>query len=404
MATRIIIQKQLPMFENINQLSRLMSLSTRLLYCLSKLNKRYYKCKYIPKKDGSLRMIQSPSYTMSIVQTWILKNILDDLEPSERAMAFRKGKKYGIKTNARYHLETLYGLSIDLTDFFTNIKANKVNHLFTSLGYNSFASTILTNICTLNQSLPQGGICSPALSNLICISMDNRIIGLCEKNGIRYTRYADDMYFSCDNKDLLRKIYPIVNKIIISEGFEVNKKKTCFHSPSNKKIITGIVISQALKENKFELKAKRDLKREIRRKIHRTLITGDYSKRENILGSIAYVSYIEKENNEPYLDRIKNYIQKTIKNIVSFKELVEAYNQNKLIMDMPDIEYKPVEKDMQYLDEEEKMLLFDMFSSRKEYLNKNSEIDICSYDDWPEQIINQETDYIKNDDEEELPF
>ena len=127
-------------------------------------------------------------------------------------MAFRKGKDYGHKQNALYHSNTLYGLALDLKDFFPSITASKVYTIFSSLGYNNFAATILTNLCTLDGKLPQGSACSPALSNIICITLDKRLIGLCEKRGIRYSRYADDMYFSCDDKALLLKNFPIITK------------------------------------------------------------------------------------------------------------------------------------------------------------------------------------------------
>ena len=46
--------------------------------------------------------------------------------------------------------------------------------------------------------------------------------------------------FSCDDKLLLLKNYPIIKKIIEDEGFLLNERKTHFHTPSNKKQITGI--------------------------------------------------------------------------------------------------------------------------------------------------------------------
>ena len=62
-----------------------------------------------------------PSYTLHIVQRWILVKILNKLLPSDYAMAFRKGEKYGHKQNAYYHAGTLYGLSIDLEDFLGSV-------------------------------------------------------------------------------------------------------------------------------------------------------------------------------------------------------------------------------------------------------------------------------------------
>lgn len=178
----------LPRFSTIDELAKLTGLSTRLLYCLSMRTSNYYRHTAIPKRNGTARQINIPSYTLNILQRWILVNILNKISPSNRAMAFRRGAQYGNKQNARYHSQTLYGVAIDLKDFFPSITAEKVYTLFSNIGYDNFAATILTNICTLDNKLPQGSVCSPAISNIVCITLDKRLIGLCEKRGIRFTR------------------------------------------------------------------------------------------------------------------------------------------------------------------------------------------------------------------------
>ena len=188
----------IPYFEDIKEFSRLIGLSSSLLYCLSNQTENYYKHKDLPKKNGGFREICIPSYSMRIVQKWILINIIEKLKPSKNAMAFRKStqdQRFDIKQNAFYHSNSLYGLTIDLKDFFPSITSKMVFSLFKKVGYNNFAAQILTNICTLDGSLPQGAVTSPALSNLICIRLDNRLEGLCKKREIFYSRYADDMFF-----------------------------------------------------------------------------------------------------------------------------------------------------------------------------------------------------------------
>ncbi|MGE9958234.1 reverse transcriptase domain-containing protein [Cloacibacillus porcorum] len=219
---------ELPCFDTMNEFVKITGLSSKLLYCLSNNTSHYYKQKDIPKKRGGIRKIYIPSYTLHVVQHWILTNILNKISPSNQAMAFRQGGYFGNKMNALYHAHTLYGLSIDLKDFFPSIDSKKVYSVFSRIGYNPFAATILTNLCTFEGKLPQGSACSPAISNIVCIGLDKRLIGLCEKKGIRFTRYADDMYFSCDDKALLLKKISVIKKIINSEGFIINNKKVHF--------------------------------------------------------------------------------------------------------------------------------------------------------------------------------
>lgn len=376
----------LPSFKTIDDLSKLTGLSTRLLYCLSMKTNNYYKYASIPKRNGTLREIAIPSYTLHIIQRWILVNILDKILPSNRAMAFRRGDRFGHKQNALYHSHTLYGLSIDLKDFFPSITADKVYAIFSSIGYNNFAATILTNLCTLSGKLPQGSACSPAISNIICITLDKRLIGLCEKRGIRFTRYADDMYFSCDDKVLLLKNLSIIKKIIQSEGFELNDRKTNFHTPSNRKRVTGITIVSTNKEDNYELKAPKELKRKIRTEIYKSIVSGMYDSKDHILGEIAYVDYVERENSVRYIPMVIKYISSVALKIRFFPELVEAYNNNLFFKDISTL----CVENIQITAAEDYMFFSDMLKERKSYLSKNDIEDICNYSTWPEVLINEE--------------
>ena len=395
----LIDSLELPRFETLDELSEQMRLSTRLLYCLSMKTDRYYKIKSISKRNGGSREISIPSYTLHIVQNWILKEILNKITSSDRAMAYRKGKNFGHKQNAFYHAHTLYGLSLDLKDFFPSISANKVYTIFFNLGYNNFAATILTNLCTLNGELPQGSACSPAISNIVCITLDTRLIGLCEKRSIRYSRYADDMYFSCDDKALLKKAAPIITKIIEDEDFVINEKKTHFHTPSNKKQITGITVIPTNIDDSFELKAPRKMKQTIRAEIYTCLVSGKYELKDHILGKIAYVNYVEKENKATYLERIKTYIEKQAKKIQIFPELVDAYNKNKFFKDLKSISAIGVN-----IENEDVFDSFEcLYQDRKNFLLKNELDDICKYENWPDINLNPPQNTVENSNMD-LPF
>lgn len=373
----------IPRFSTIDGLSQLTGLSTRLLYCLSMKTDRYYKTVFIDKRRGGKREISIPSYTLHIVQRWILVNILNKLVPTKQAMAFRKGKSFGSKQNAKHHANTLYGLSIDLLDFFPSITAEKVYTIFSGLGYNRFASTILTNLCTLNNKLPQGSACSPAISNLICITLDKRLAGLCEKRGVIYTRYADDMYFSCDDKSLLLRYFPVINSIIEDEGFSINAQKLHFHTPSNRKRITGITIVQRTNQEEYELKAPKELKRKVRAEIFKCIMSGDYSCRTHILGEISYICYIEECNSLHYLAVIKKYVDKVADKILYFPELVSSYNENLFFKDSPPKAILSV--DPKTVDELN--ALEEIYINRKSYLSKVNANDICDYSNWPSIIF-----------------
>ena len=157
----------LPRFKTLDELSEIIRLSKRLLYCLSMKSEKYYTGKEIPKRRGGVRVLSVPSYTLSIVQHWILTEILNKIPPSNRAMAFRIGTSFGQKQNAAGHMNTLYGLSIDLKDFFPSITRKRIFSFFSSIGYNDFAATILSRLCTVNNQLPQGASTSPDRKSVV---------------------------------------------------------------------------------------------------------------------------------------------------------------------------------------------------------------------------------------------
>ncbi|WP_394866490.1 retron St85 family RNA-directed DNA polymerase [Paraclostridium bifermentans] len=313
----------LPKVHDLNSLSSSIGLSTTILFLLSKKTDKFYKEVKIPKNLNGSRKLSIPSYSMKMVQKWIKINILDKIPISDCAMAFRKGKAYGIKRNAELHKHSDYILKLDLKDFFHSIKREQVYYFFKNLGYNDFIGNILSNICTYNECLPQGGVASPSLSNIICKNLDSRLEGLASKRDIIYTRYADDITFSCNDEVLLIKTKKIIEIILQHEGFDINNSKTKFMGPNTRKRITGLVIE----DNKVVVSRK--LKREVRSMIHHAIVEADYSQIDKIKGYISFINSIENDYNY----KIKSYIDKLAKKeqYSVFKDIVAEYNKNKII-------------------------------------------------------------------------
>lgn len=319
----------LPIIKNFDTLANSLGLSKTLIYFLNTNPEKYYKSFDINKRNGTKRTIYSPSYSLKLIQRWILEEILENINISNESMAFKKGPNRGIKKNAEYHKYNLYILEMDMQDFFTSISRERIFYLFRNLGYNYLISNILANLCTYNDCLPQGGVCSPYISNLISYQLDKRIVSLCSKRDILYTRYADDLTFSCNNKTVLKKIRKVIEKIIVDEGFTVNKTKTRFLSPNSHKVITGITV------NNQNLKANKSLKRKIRSMIHHSILNCDYSNNDKIRGYISFIDYIENG----YKEKIITYINKLTsqKDYGFFNDIVEEFNNNKLFPHLDDM-------------------------------------------------------------------
>ncbi len=300
----------LPIIQTIDDFSQITHLSKYTLYQLSERSDFHYKKFQLKKKSGGTRTICQPSKNLKGLQAWILVNILNKLKVSDSCKGFEKGSSTA--DNARPHINANCMLTIDLSDFFGTVSDIQVYNVFKSIGYNKLISTMLTNICTCDSSLPQGSPCSPKLANLITWKLDKRIQGFVGKRGITYTRYADDLSFSGLHPANTVQILPVVKKIIEDEGFRVNPKKTRVAGASRAKRITGLVVSN----NRFGVGTKKY--KIVRSKIYHLTKPSEQKNTtllNEVTGWISYLNSVDKPRFRKalkYVEELKKKHPKTL--------------------------------------------------------------------------------------------
>ena len=264
-----------------------LGVSESKLYWLADLDKRqrktHYVCRWIRKRSG-MRLIESPKAMLKRVQRQILREMLHVVPASKRAHGFVRNRD--VKTFVGAHVGQPICLKMDLRNFFPSIRAGRVYRLFIRLGYPLDVAWLLTGLCTTvtrratfeklteypkqnelvstygHRHLPQGAPTSPALSNFCAYRMDCRLSGLAEALGGHYTRYADDLLFSFDEKlandrqarNRMRRLAQKVAVIVLEEGFDVNFRKTRIMLKSQRQMCAGIVINKTtnLSRAKFD--------------------------------------------------------------------------------------------------------------------------------------------------------
>lgn len=339
----------IPIIESFDDLADELRLSRKLVYWLTiKDAHDKYKPFYIKKRSGKLRKINEPVVSLKTVQRWILRNILEKVKCSAYSYGFNKcghitnqGDEINDKDKpesqspqlavALSHRNNLYLLKLDIKDFYPSITGKMVYLQFREIGYNEQVSNLLTNICTWEDSLPQGAPTSAYLANLICRRMDARIAGYCNKHNIVYTRYADDLMFSSDDRDALRHSYGVVKHIVEDEGFILNTDKTHFAGNKSRKEVLGITI------NYKRCNTPKEMKRNVRAMIHHAVATGDYSGLMRIRGYISYISSVEGG----YKKKIRGYIESlAASDLCLHEDLVTAFNSNKVLPNLPNMVLK----------------------------------------------------------------
>lgn len=260
-------ERQMPVIETDRELARFLQVEYSTLRCLAYHRDvitfdNYYRFS-IPKKSGGTRQIAAPKTQLKAAQRQILDGILQKAEVSELSHGFVKSRS--VLTGAKAHNTSPDLLiNIDLENFFPTVTFERVRGLYQSFGYSGYIASLLAMLCTYcermpleikgevkyiktsDRILPQGSPASPMITNIICRNMDKRIHGLCQKLGMTYTRYADDMSFSYtgDTDQLaIGSFLSSIHKIIEAEGFHMNEAKTHILRKSSRQYITGIVIN-----------------------------------------------------------------------------------------------------------------------------------------------------------------
>ena len=113
-------------------------------------------------------------------------------------------------------------------------------------------SIIIAQIACYNGRLPQGAPSSPIISNLICQVLDMHLLKIAKKYRLDYTRYADDLTFSTNNRVFLDSYEDFIKEttaLILKAGFTVNKKKTRLIYRDSRQEVTGLVVNKKISVN-----------------------------------------------------------------------------------------------------------------------------------------------------------
>lgn len=302
----------LPKISNINDFCREVGVSTSYVYSIYKNGtKNFYRSFVIKKRSGEKRQINAPLPTINLILKWIQEEILEKQKVSKYAKAYTKN--LSIKDNARFHRNQKTVLKIDIVNFFDNIHHASVFKLFKSMGYNKFAATLLANLTTLNDSsIPQGAPTSPIISNLILYNFDETLGKSLTKQGLRFTRYADDITISGNfDKLFAKKLILNIQKELHKQGFLINYKKIQILSKSQRQQVTGISVNHVLNVNKkyrhnLRLEVYHYLSNHSRQHLERVFQTSPSQEQElfyirQLIGKINYLLYINP-NNKDYFD------------------------------------------------------------------------------------------------------
>jgi len=213
----------------------------------------------IPKRSGGYRLIYMPNWAEKARLRFMVPELNKlVMENCDLTVAHGFVPTRSPVTNAEKHIGYNYTLSADLQDFFESVTLEHVKD-WEYIKDNSFL-LFTKKFCNLGQGYPT----SPAIANLACISLDKELTQISKENNCVYTRYADDLSFSCNSLETLKSIRNMLPGIVQIYKFKINPKKTKIQCANfGRRNITGVYV-----DNK-RLYTSREFRRRLRAAIKR---------------------------------------------------------------------------------------------------------------------------------------
>lgn len=217
------------------------------------------------------RVVYNPSPYMRVIQHRILTRILNLIQIPEYLTAFEAGRS--VVQTAALHTNKEVVISWDIQDYFPSIKVNCIIGIFENLGYNNQASRVLAELCTYKHFLPQGGLCSPKIANLVAARTFGPILKsqVCTNDNVTMTIYADDITVSAksiqDLPSTPEQISEWVAQTLNRFRFNVNTRKTKVMRSNQRQYVCGVVVNE-----KTNLYSKEKLK--LRAIVHNCEVNG----------------------------------------------------------------------------------------------------------------------------------
>lgn len=298
-------------YRELSSLERDLGFSARILYGVSNSLDRHYRLVQIPKKTGGMRKLTVPDRILSGIQRRITEVLILPMPISRYAKAYYPGSS--TLRNARPHVGQRTVLKLDILHFFDSIRYSDVkDRVFPAEVYGEPLRILLTMLCYHKDSLPQGAPSSPAITNVLMADFDEMVGQWCGAQGIRYTRYCDDLTFSGDFDP--KMVTDFVREELKKRGFLLNEQKIRVQRKGTRQTVTGIVVNE-----KPSIPA--DYRRKLRQELyyvrkygmteHLHRIGADIQKEvylQQLLGKVNYVLQLQPK--DEYLLQARDWLKK----------------------------------------------------------------------------------------------
>ena len=279
---------------------------THILY--SKKPDSYYTTFEIPKRNGESRTICAPSGDLKALQVklantlWVYQKSIWEERGIKPNISHAFEKKKSIITNAKIHRNKRFVLNLDLENFFDSFHFGRVQGYFEkncNFKLPHEVAVILAQLTCYKGCLPQGAPSSPIITNFICQALDIYLLRVAKKYKLDYTRYADDLTFSTNDRHFLDNHENFLAEVSIAikrAGFSINEKKTRLQFKDSRQEVTGLIVNKKLNVNRAYVRKTRSMAHRLYSK-GEYLIDGKPGTLKQLEGRFSFIDQLDHYNN-----------------------------------------------------------------------------------------------------------
>ena len=225
---------------SIDMLAKTLGISTKILISLSKhIESSYTEYQLQPNpKTNKVRTVFDPKFELKKLQKRINSRIFEKVEyPAYLQGGIKAPDSRDYVENAKFHAKSNTLISLDIKNFYPNIREKYVYEIYKQFfNFPEDVARILTTITTYRGFVPQGGVTSSYIANLIFFNSEYSIVSFFRGKGIVYSRLLDDVTISSEKKlnevDITNSIKLVVS-MFCKYDLKLNNKKTTMEYRGN---------------------------------------------------------------------------------------------------------------------------------------------------------------------------
>jgi RNA-directed DNA polymerase len=186
------------------------------------------------------RIIDNPTGELKALQTRINRSLLKPVVFPAYLCGGVPGKT--VLDNVLLHFGAPVVVRVDIKSFFRRITNLQVYRVWReTLDCSPKVAALLTKLTTFERHLPQGAPTSTLLANLVLFSIDRPIRDACQRHGVIYSTWVDDLAFSGAEA---RAVIGTAVTALRDAGFSVSHSKLVTMGPGSRQVLNGVLMGR----------------------------------------------------------------------------------------------------------------------------------------------------------------